>query len=94
MELDLTTFAGIVAATTTLVGMAKVLLPKWVKGREILLSFLIPIFLVSLVKFLGDGFVESSWSDVLIGAIGASLSAGVLHDKLTSPFMKKLKKSK
>jgi len=82
MQFDLTTFAGVAAATTGLIGAAKNLFPKWVTGREPMLALVLGLGLTALSKTLGWGFAATGWLEMVIAGVGAGVGAGLIHDKV------------
>ena len=72
--------------TVMLVGALKKAFPKWVGGKEELLSIVLPVIGVLIAKLAG-AFHGADWLDAMMAAIGSGLVAGVAHDKIVNPLM-------
>ena len=86
--MDLTTLAGIAAATLGLVEVAKKAMPS-LKGYEAQMAVLLPLALGALSKAMGVGLMDMSWLEAMVGLALSSAGAQVAHDKLMNPLMKK-----
>ncbi len=86
---DLTTFGGIMIATTALVGVVKHMWPTWAKGKEPLLALIIPVCLGLLAKFTMDAFEDMHLVNLAVGLFMSGLGAGLVHDNVVKPIMQK-----
>lgn len=87
-HLDLKSIAGIAAATVVFIEVLKRVAYKYVKGHEMLISLALPILFAIGSKLAGN-FRESSWVDLVVAALGASLGAGLIHDKISKVLSRK-----
>lgn len=85
LEVDLTTFGGIAAATTFLVGLGKSQLPRLFEGREKLFALAIALILTLTSRFSGIGFQSIQWPLLIMSGIAAGIGGGLIHDKVTNP---------
>ncbi len=89
MTFDLGTFAGVAAAVTALIGLAKKFWPVIVEGREPLIALAGGLILSVISKVAGLGFADVSWIELVITGIGAGIGSQLIHDKLVNPAMGK-----
>lgn len=90
MEFDLTTWAGISAATLMIVSLLKVFAKKIVDGREELTSGLVGLVLgIAALTSHTMAFAPgaSGWLQAIVGGLSAGVAAGVGHDKLWNPVL-------
>ena len=82
MDLNLTTFAGLAAATMLLISMMKHVAYNLVKGYEMVLALMLPMAFAIAMKATGEGFVDVGWVHLIVASVMASMGAGLGHDKL------------
>jgi len=90
---DLATLAGIATATTAAVGGLKMMLPKWTKGKEAILSLAIPIVLGVIAKATGS-YADSNWVNFITMIVLGGMAAQIAHDKVINPVRTTLKLKK
>jgi len=83
-DFDLSTFAGIAAATTAAVGGLKMMLPDFTKGKEAILALAIPVCLGVIAKLTGS-FASMEWANLLTMLVLGGMTAQVGHDKVVNP---------
>lgn len=76
---DLKTLGGIVVATATLIEIAKRFGLSWIKGREVILAFVLP-FVFTVASKLSGNFKWDSWLELVFAVIASAVGAGLLHD--------------
>lgn len=81
MSVDLTTLAGVMAATMALVSVLRAKIPLVQQYTEYSTA-LIALALTAISKASGMGFAEMEWIPALIGAVFAALGSNVAYDKL------------
>lgn len=91
MDFDLTSFAGIAAATTAAVTGLRRAFPQ-LQGREELMALVIPLALGVVAK-LGGAFEAMQWGNFVTMLLLSGLTAQVGHDKLVVPVDAEVKKA-
>lgn len=80
MTIDLSCYAGVIAASTALLEALKRTLPHFVKGRERPLCLGLTIVLCIVAKLTGLGFDAIDWLPLVISAVFASAASGAVHE--------------
>ncbi len=88
MTVDLTTWTGIAATGTALVGLIKRFVPA-IAGKEPLVALAVGMALAALAKVAGLGWGDLTWPELLIAGVTSGIGAGVVHDKVTNPLLGK-----
>jgi hypothetical protein len=88
---SLTTYAGLTALTVIVVGFLKRMWEKQVKGKEPMISVAVPLLLGVIAKVAHLGFADVDWSTHIVALLLSAIGAGVTHDKLINPVIKKKK---
>jgi len=83
-DFDLTTFAGLAAATTAAVSGLKLMFPDHVKGKEALISLVLPLLLGVVAKLSGS-FAGLEWVPFVTTLLLGGMTAQVAHDKVVNP---------
>lgn len=91
-QIDVMVFSLITLGVTTAVQVIKKLFPSWSSGKEEALAAALPVMFVITAKVL-HGFKDTGWVEALFWALGGGLTAGVVHDKLLNPMIKREDKS-
>lgn len=84
MDFDLTTFAGIVAATTAVIEGLKKMLPDLVKGKEPYIAMLLPLVLGVVSKTSG-AFPDVDWANFVTMLLLSGVTSQVAYDKVVLP---------
>ena len=82
LGMDLTTFAGLAAATMLVISLLKQVAYKLVKGREMWLALLLPVAFGVAMKATGEAFADVGWVNLVIASVMASFGAHMGHDKM------------
>lgn len=78
---DLKTLGGIVVATATLIEIVKRFGLSWIKGREPMLAFILPLVFAVASKLSGN-FKTASWLELVFAVIASAIGAGLIHDSV------------
>lgn len=86
VEYDLTTLAGIGAATVILLKAMKSVpqMQVFLKDKEPAAALLIPMVLGVLSK-VGGAFAGMGWADLVVSLVGVGLGAQLGYDKVLKP---------
>ena len=84
----LSTYAGIAVLTTMVIGFAKKMWPKFVKGKEPFFAIGLPVILGVIGKLAGAGFSEIDWVTHIIALALSGVGSNLIHDKLVNPLIK------
>lgn len=83
MDFDITTFAGIAAATTAAIQGLKQLLPDQMGGKEKLVALVLPLSFGIVAKLTG-AFGTQEWVQFVLSLVMAGLTSQVAYDKVVS----------
>jgi len=86
VEYDLTTLAGIGAATVVLLRASRSVpqMKVWLKDKEPAAALLVPMVLGVLSK-AGGAFGSMGWADLVVSLVGVGLGAQLGYDKVLKP---------
>lgn len=84
MNFDLTTWTGIAAVVTTIIGGLKKFVP-WVSGKEALVALVLGLGLAAVAKVSGLGWSELTWVQLVVAGLSSGVGAGLIHDKVVNP---------
>lgn len=85
-QINLTTFLGLMALTTVIIGTLKAVRPSWIKGYESIIALVGPAAIGAIVKLAGWGFADVAWwPGFVVGSLAVSVGSGLVHDKLANP---------
>ena len=88
VQFDLTTWVGISAVVTAIVGIVKRFLPN-LKGFEPVVALVLGVALASLAKAAGWGWTELNWVELVLAGLTSGVGSGLIHDKVTNPVLGK-----
>lgn len=88
LQFDLTTWVGISAVVTALVGIVKRFLPN-VAGYESIVALALGVALASVAKAAGWGWTQLNWVELILAGLTSGVGSGLIHDKVTNPVLGK-----